>query len=256
MHALGTFLASPALSTYFPSGLSLDPEAVFVSGLSAGGYIARQYAIHASPKPKAFISLYGMGGDLLGDHYIMGHPAVIPFFGNKVESTEVEAFVGHGSSPQPSSSSGLLPAPSTAVCDDGRHTLFPWAVQQGTLVDYMTGKSGLSAKMKSLPSSDARKALLDESDRELFPQLRAKELPPTFLIHGDADTAVSVKESEVTFEALKSAAIRTELVVVPEAEHALLSLKDRTKEAEGTDAAFAQAIAFLESCIPQARSQL
>jgi hypothetical protein len=53
------------------AGLSLssrsriDPSSIGVAGTSAGGYCAYLCAIHAVPKPKAILSLYGMGGDFL-----------------------------------------------------------------------------------------------------------------------------------------------------------------------------------------------
>jgi dienelactone hydrolase len=44
----------------------IDPEAIAVSGSSAGGLCAYLAAMHCtSPKPKAILSLYGQGGDFL-----------------------------------------------------------------------------------------------------------------------------------------------------------------------------------------------
>ena len=47
------------------AGLRVDPVRLFVSGTSAGGYIAYLAALWAEPHPKAVISMYGMGGDFL-----------------------------------------------------------------------------------------------------------------------------------------------------------------------------------------------
>jgi acetyl esterase/lipase len=47
------------------SHFRIDPTSIGVAGTSAGGYCAYLCAIYAVPKPKAVLSLYGMGGDLL-----------------------------------------------------------------------------------------------------------------------------------------------------------------------------------------------
>lgn len=43
----------------------IDSHRLAVSGSSAGGLCAYLAAIHAHPRPKAVLSLYGMGGDML-----------------------------------------------------------------------------------------------------------------------------------------------------------------------------------------------
>ena len=43
----------------------IDPNSIGVAGTSAGGYCAYMCAIYAVPKPKALLSVYGLGGDLL-----------------------------------------------------------------------------------------------------------------------------------------------------------------------------------------------
>ena len=47
------------------SDISIDPSAMVVSGTSAGGLCAYLAALHAIPKPKGVLSMYGQGGDLL-----------------------------------------------------------------------------------------------------------------------------------------------------------------------------------------------
>lgn len=53
-----------------PSGIELpfkiNPEALAIAGSSSGGLCAYLAAMHCvSPKPKAILSMYGMGGDFL-----------------------------------------------------------------------------------------------------------------------------------------------------------------------------------------------
>lgn len=43
-----------------------------MTGSSAGGYLAYLSALYASPRPKALATIYGVGGDLLSDHFVKG----------------------------------------------------------------------------------------------------------------------------------------------------------------------------------------
>lgn len=43
----------------------IDPDALAVAGTSAGGLCAYYAAMHISPKPKAVVCMYAMGGDFL-----------------------------------------------------------------------------------------------------------------------------------------------------------------------------------------------
>ncbi|KAJ7851647.1 Alpha/Beta hydrolase protein [Mycena olivaceomarginata] len=60
------FLSRDTLCFKTESGslFGIDPTSLAVAGSSAGGMCAYLAAIHASPKPKAVLSMYGMGGQL------------------------------------------------------------------------------------------------------------------------------------------------------------------------------------------------
>jgi acetyl esterase/lipase len=63
---LFAFLArTPMLGTVL-----LDGTRLAVAGASAGGMCAFLAAIHANPRPRAVLSLYGLGGDL----FVSTHP--------------------------------------------------------------------------------------------------------------------------------------------------------------------------------------
>ena len=49
----------------------IDPYSIAVAGTSSGGLCAYLAAMHVSPKPRAVLSLYGMGGDFLVRCYIV-----------------------------------------------------------------------------------------------------------------------------------------------------------------------------------------
>ena len=71
MKALFSFLADPKFSQdHLPSGISLDANRIALVGASGGAYPAMAAGIHAHPKPKALLLLFGMGGDMLGDGWV------------------------------------------------------------------------------------------------------------------------------------------------------------------------------------------
>lgn len=57
------------------SNVTIDATSLIVSGSSAGGLCAYLAALHASPKPKGVLSLYGQGGDFL---VILDLPTTLP----------------------------------------------------------------------------------------------------------------------------------------------------------------------------------
>ncbi|KAL0069115.1 hypothetical protein AAF712_003801 [Marasmius tenuissimus] len=64
---LFTFLRGPEFQRALPTGLDfkLRPDRIAVAGTSAGGTCSYLAATHVQPKPKAVLSMYGMGGDYL-----------------------------------------------------------------------------------------------------------------------------------------------------------------------------------------------
>jgi hypothetical protein len=66
------FLSRDTLCFKTESGslFGIDPTSLAVAGSSAGGMCAYLAAIHASPKPKAVLSMYGMGGQLFVSYSI------------------------------------------------------------------------------------------------------------------------------------------------------------------------------------------
>jgi acetyl esterase/lipase len=250
VRALGGYLSSGQLSSHLPVGLSLDLTRLFVAGVSAGGYMSYLYALHATPKPKAILSLFALGGDLLTDRYALPNPDGIPFYGGRISFTTVNAFLGipEGSPVPVTSDSPIKLGPTGPYCEDGRSRLFVCLAQEGTFLDHFAGQKGLAASLGKLPAS-ARAAAIPEAHHDIFPQLRASELPPTILIHGDEDTAVFLHESEVTFAALQRAGVKSELVVVKGATHGLRSASNFMEDAPGVPEAYAKSLEFLEGCL-------
>lgn len=67
----------------------IDPDRLAVTGASAGGCMTYLSLVHADPKPRAALSIFGMGGDFLSDHYVKPHTepfvGVMPFKGHPRE---------------------------------------------------------------------------------------------------------------------------------------------------------------------------
>ncbi|EIN13448.1 alpha/beta-hydrolase [Punctularia strigosozonata HHB-11173 SS5] len=242
IRALSSFLSSDVFRAALPAGLT-PSGATLVSGGSAGSYMALQYALHASPKPKAVLNLFGMV-DLLAPHQLLGRSGGIRFFGGfRASFPGLDSLLANAT---PCAESAVR-APSF-TCADGRHHLTMHKTQNGLATDYLTGRPGFGRALAQLPTLDARVAALDDRDRVLFPLIRAHELPPTISVHGTEDSAVPLSDSEHLKKLLDEAGIKNELIPVPGAEHGLLTI-DLKAEADGVPEAYARSLDFLESCL-------
>jgi acetyl esterase/lipase len=198
------------------SGVTLDASRIGITGVSAGAYIGRLAALYAEPRPRAILSLFGMGGDWFSDFYLTLKAAPIPLFGPLVPQ-EVGAELVKFEKMDP-----VVEAPLKSC--GARSKLLPWWWQNGIVLDYLIGKAGLSERLRALPAAE-REAAIPANVAALFPQLHINSShPPTMFIHGKDDTAVLVAESEYAHEQLQKAGVRSELHIVPGAEHGLVVL--------------------------------
>ncbi|KAI1793370.1 alpha/beta-hydrolase [Ganoderma leucocontextum] len=203
----------------------IDSHALAVAGSSAGALCAYLAATHASPKPKAVLSLYGMGGDMLTWQYLA--TKTTPFFRGRemLDPAEFSDFLYPDCQHlQPTSDSPLAYHPPTyripGYPSNPRQLLGRLYLQLGTFLDYYTGahEPGLSSSLRDLLAKDGRLTQhpnIDDTDaeyaahiptehRHLFPQFSVNpNFPPTFLIHGSADTAVFVRESQAIYAQLR-----------------------------------------------------
>lgn len=215
----------PATHTH----LRISPSLISVAGTSAGGTLAYLAASHALPRPCRVLSLYGMGGDYLSAHYLVEKS--VPFFRGR-EILDPEEFaewiwpfpaanstkgatINGGEKTPVISRSPLLFHPQTSKTPglpaNPRMYLVRLYLQLGTALDYITGQHGpsLSESLRSLLPLDEdlspqeKSALLASHVpthlHGIFPQLlfrsSSKPFPPTFMVHGTADTAVPISES-------------------------------------------------------------
>ncbi|TFK34732.1 Alpha/Beta hydrolase protein [Crucibulum laeve] len=246
------FLTEKGLESHTHS-FNIDMDAIAVSGSSAGGLCAYLAAMHCtSPKPKAVLSMYGMGGEFMTAHYLK--PKTEVFFRGRelLDSCDFAEFVYPFSSPSGSSQeisdSPLAYHPLTyhipGYPANPRMLLARLYLQRGDFLDYYTGEyePSLSSRLRSiweleihdvvkqnlshvsgseLDSSGARmKLIIPEQYLPLFPQFGVTSAwPATILIHGSADTAVPIHESRNMARLLEEAGVPVKLLVFDGKEH-------------------------------------
>jgi len=261
----------------------IDPEAIAVAGSSAGGLCAYLAAIHCdSPKPKAILSLYGMGGDFLTAHQIM--PKDRPFFLGR-EMLDPKDFLEYlypsSTSLQPITDSPLAYHPSTyhipGYPANPRMLVVRLSLQLGIFNDFFTGEhepslscrlrealeanSGVSDKTSPTTQStpgkiDAKhermRSLIPDRHLPLYPQFGVTPAwPPTLLFHGTNDSAVHIGESRHMRELLESVAVPVRLIEFEGKEHSF----DYEPDAEVNHGKeFDEAAEFLRQWIGKDRS--
>ncbi|KAF8532102.1 alpha/beta-hydrolase [Gautieria morchelliformis] len=210
----------------------IDVGRIAVMGTSAGGLCAYLAGIHAHPKPRAVLSMYGMGGDFFTRHYLA--PKSTPFFRGR-EILDPKAFSDfifpNSAVLSPVFSSPLsyygTDHPIPGYPSNPRMLLARLYLQLGNFIDYYTGEhqGSISETLRDHLSADKDMALSDWSSlippahQPLFPQLNVSAFPPTFFIHGSHDTAVPVEESQSLHRQLQASGIASILKVCTGMEH-------------------------------------
>lgn len=199
-----------ALFTYISTSLStsvnthqVDPSRLFVSGHSGGAYVARQAALHGTPKPKAFFSLSGQGGELLMPRYFIPKTniekrmlGIYRKYSNP-DSTEFSTLKPCSDDPRIWRESGEV---HTSL--GSRAFLLNMATLTSTQLDFLTGKPDLCSTIRSAYSTDSDveiSTLIPDDVKILFPELWiTASFPPSFIVHGTGDKSVLIRESEKT----------------------------------------------------------
>ncbi|KAJ7625224.1 alpha/beta-hydrolase [Mycena polygramma] len=215
----------------------VDPTSLAVAGSSAGGMCAYLAAIHASPKPKAVLSMYGMGGNVFTPQCLSVKKEVF-FLGRELLDPKdfAELVYPRCKSLETITDSELAYHPPSSPTPgwpaNPRMPLPRLYLQLGVMVDYFTGQHepSLSAQLRPLLKTvtdpdalhDAMKARIPLEHHAVLPQLNVTpEFPPTFLCHGADDTAVALVESENMHSLLQRARVPVRLLVIEGATHSL-----------------------------------
>ncbi|KAJ6611411.1 Alpha/Beta hydrolase protein [Mycena sp. CBHHK59/15] len=196
---LFTFLAQDDVPFKTDEGRSFgtDANSIAVAGSSAGGTCAYLAAIHATPKPKAILSLYGMCGNVFMPQYL-------------IPKTEV-FFLGRELLDPHNFSDLLYPnCKSLEVITDSPLAYHPpssptpgWPANPRMQLARLHEPS-LSAKLRPLLENNsypedpvalqnAMESHIPAQHLTIFPQFNVTpSFPPAFLCHGTADTAAGV----------------------------------------------------------------
>ncbi|KAF5380715.1 hypothetical protein D9757_007055 [Collybiopsis confluens] len=188
----------------------IDPDRIAASGSSAGANCAYLAAMHANPKPKAVLSMYGQGGNFLIPHYYavkhsvflrgreMLDPNLFPEFLYPAPTVTDRSRPITGSPntyfpPESPADSVPIPGSSDNTGPPGfpsnrRMFLGRLYLQMGRFLDYYTGEHDPSLSvalrrhaedLRSTPLSDSNDAtvstalanIIPEKHRHLFPSL-------------------------------------------------------------------------------------
>ena len=196
-----------------PSLFHADPARIAVAGSSAGGYLTLVTGYRAKPKPVALVSLWGYG-DLIGAWY--SQPSPYPRHHRSKLSRE-EAF------------RQVSGPPISDARDRKGHgdAFYQFCRQQGLWPKAVSGWD---------PHTEAEK---------FNPYMPVKNVtasyPPTFLIHGEADTDVPHEQSVLMVSELRKHGVEHRLLSIPGAEHGLAGTDPKVSAD-----AYRKAVTFLE----------
>ncbi|KZS95421.1 alpha/beta-hydrolase [Sistotremastrum niveocremeum HHB9708] len=204
---------------------SVDPFKLAVGGESFGGYMARLAGIHVDPKPKALVSMYGMGGDLLSRFYLDGivTSEKMPFGSPLFDLSNPRFQTIYELSKVETSTKAGFDENHRPLGGD-RQGLYPLTIQRGKYLDYLTGIKGLSQTLEEEKIWSATEASqlqqVPKVAHNVIPQLLlSSDFPPIYLIHGTADSVVSIDESEATDKQLRILGVETHFVAYEGGEH-------------------------------------
>lgn len=202
-----------ALFSFLATLPTIDTARIMVAGHSGGAYVARQAAIHGTPRPRTFFSVSGQGGHLLSSAYFTPKP----YLQKKLLGTykkystrssaeflrlkECSEFAWEWRERRGKRTAGEVPVVGE------RAWLAGMAAVMGTKLDFLTGREGFSGVLRKAWGADSGadlEALVPRDLKVLFPELMiGKEFPPSFVLHGTGDKNVGIGESEKTVKELE-----------------------------------------------------
>ena len=196
-----------------PELFQADPNAIAVSGGSAGGYLTLVTGYRVKPRPAALVAFWGYG-DLVGPWY--SDPSPHPRHHEK-KLTREQAF------------QQVAGAPISDARDrkgDGGG-FYQFCRQQGLWPKAVSGWDPKTEPGKFAPFMPVKNV--------------TPEYPPTLLIHGEQDTDVPYEQSVMMAAELKKNKVEHRLISVPGGEHGLPGIDRKI-----IDENYRQAIEFIE----------
>ncbi|KAI5479093.1 hydrolase [Pseudohyphozyma bogoriensis] len=188
----------------------VNPEALFVSGSSGGGWVAYATALYSPIKVKGFVPIYAMGGLFTHDQYCLRKTASF-YWSRDLQS--------------PAKYEPIIAATSRTVSSGWewpkvlRRGYYSFLLQEATFLDALTGIPGFTTHLARLPLGE-RFAAIPKDQRFLFPHLAATaSFPPTFFVHGDKDHVVPIQESRHMATVLRELGVETRMVEIVGGDH-------------------------------------
>ncbi|KZT57299.1 alpha/beta-hydrolase [Calocera cornea HHB12733] len=191
----------------------VDPNRLAAAGTSAGGYLAYLAGAHLGrERVRAVLGMYSMGGDFFTPHYLSRK--TVPFMNDRpLLGRELFAPLLSpvpGDPPLKALAGSKLEFDDTGFPADPRILLARYLLQEAVWLDCLTGQPGFTAQLASGPDP-APAAAVSPQHRALFPQLLPlAHFPPTLLVHGTADTAVHLAESQAMAAQLRASGVGVE----------------------------------------------
>ena len=184
----------------------LKPDAVnvskiAVSGSSAGGYLALLAGLYAQPRPDVVLAIYPIT-DPLGSFFTNSQPHP----DGPLERSVVEPFLDPGAE----ITAGNPP-------ESARGKMYHYMMQEAILAELL-GVTEADVKYR-IP-----KAITERDRLEL-------DLPPIYVVHGDADHFVGVEQADEVVEVLRDMGAVVEYERLPGLDH--LFDKDESVELKG-----------------------
>jgi acetyl esterase/lipase len=175
-----------------PKLFSADTQRVAVAGGSAGGYLTLMSGICVTPRPAALVSFWGYG-DIAGDWYIKPSP----FYRHQPLVSKEDAWKGVSGPP----------VTDRKRADRGPGRFYLYCRQQGLWTTNVAGIDPRTQDQALTPYCPVRNV--------------TKDYPPTLLIHGTRDTDVPYEQSVQMDKELTRVGVEHQLILVPNAGHAL-----------------------------------
>ncbi|KAL4901489.1 hypothetical protein BDW74DRAFT_160015 [Aspergillus multicolor] len=231
---LFAFLDSPAFADNLPPNVSLDTARIAVTGFSAGAYSARAACLYAKPKPAALLSVYGLGGDILSDHWTRARPL-----------TSIAKSFDLSGVPKILEDKRVV---SESSFKEGRFALtIHWEIT-GTILDGIFQAPGLGGKLDGLPYEQRFDAVPDHLKPGVLQAFVTEEYPPSVFVHGAEDEVVSPHESRFQHEQLTNLGVDSRLYVIEAGPHGLEAFErgQESKVVRDSMKAYEEALAFID----------
>jgi acetyl esterase/lipase len=196
-----------------PELFGANPDAIAVSGGSAGGYLTLVTGYRVKPRPAVLVAFWGYG-DLVGPWY--SEPSPHPRHQEK-KLTREQAFA-------------QVAGPPVADARDRKGDgggFYQFCRQQGLWPKAVSGWDPKLEPEKFVPYMPVKNV--------------TRDYPPTLLIHGEQDTDVPHEQSLLMAAELMKNNVEYRLISVPGGEHGLPGIDRRT-----IDDNYRQALEFIE----------